>query len=136
MKTFLFGVVVGALVCFGVIRVTDPQIARDSSTERLMVGSVTPSYPHTVPPSSAASEETLAVSAGAQSVVQPPAAESGPAAEPPSVAPKPRTDWIERLSPQEANEVCTRASQLQQAREKAAKDAEPKDAGWAYSMDN
>jgi hypothetical protein len=49
--------------------------------------------------------------------------------------PSDRAKFIGELSENEASEICSRAAVLQQNRERAKKDAEPKDAAWAYSME-
>jgi hypothetical protein len=138
MKTFVLGVLVGAGACFGIIQVTQSQIARDGAPGRSIAGSAIP-LPSPSPESSsaipAASAEMRAAEADRQLDFQPPAADKDSAAAPPAAPSERTTDWIERLSEHEANEVCTRASRLQQARAQAAKDAEPKDAAWAYSME-
>jgi hypothetical protein len=136
MKAFVFGVVVGAVACFSVIRVMDPRVGRDAAPERLLAGSAAPSsYRDIGPARAAASAETLGGSAEGQSGVEIPALDRSLNATPPSVPSKAGKDWMQQLTEQEASELCTRASQLRQAREQTAKDAEPKDAGWAYSME-
>jgi hypothetical protein len=136
MKAFAFGLVVGALACFGVVKVADRQGAPDAAPEPLIVGAATPSScPDVHRESLAAPAATSVRSAGGQSVVQLRTTNQIPAAAPTGVPPEFGKDWIERLTERQAQELCTRANQLQAAREQGAKDAEPKDAGWAYPME-
>jgi hypothetical protein len=125
MKAFVLGVLVGAVVCFGIIRVTESRVAGHAAPDQSIPSSTTPlPTPERSREASAVSAESRADPAEEQLSFQPPVSDKDPAA-----------DWIERLTEREAQEVCTRASQLQQAREQAAKDAEPKDAAWAYPME-
>jgi hypothetical protein len=132
MKLFVCGVVIGALVCFGIVQLAESQLAPDAAAERLIAGYA---CPKSASASSAASEGTPADRAGDQSADLPPPTATELAASQSEVPLQLGNDWIERLSEQEANEVCSRAHRLRQARERGAKDTEPKDAGWAYPME-
>jgi hypothetical protein len=116
MKTFVLGILVGALVCFGVIRFIDHEVAPDAAPERPIAAALAPARSVNSDPAKSADVER-------------------PAVEPPPALAKAPSDWVEELTEEEAQELCSYASRLQQAREQAVKDAEPKDAGWAYSME-
>jgi hypothetical protein len=137
MKAFAFGVVIGALACFGIIRASDPKVAQEPATEPSLSRSVT--TPTLCSDSSSASAtasphiEARTISEGSAGEVT--RTGIAPVGALPNVSPEPAEDWIERLSEAEARQLCSRERQLRQARERAAKDAEPKDAGWAYSME-
>jgi hypothetical protein len=135
MKLFLFGIVVGALACFGVIRFVDRQVPPDAAPERPIsaaaperpIAAVAPERPIAAAgPAPASAADTGAVKSAAVGL---------PSVEPPPAVANAPSNWIENLTEREASELCTYANRLQQAREQAVKDAEPKDAGWAYSME-
>jgi hypothetical protein len=132
MKLFVCGLVIGALVCFGILRLGESQVAPDAAAERFIAD---PACPKSTCASSAASEATPADSAGDQSTDLPPATDTKLAASQSGVPLQAGNHWIESLSEQEADELCSRAHQLRQIRERGAKDTEPKDAGWAYPME-
>jgi hypothetical protein len=136
MKEVVLGMVVGALACFGVVRLTDRQVVADPAPQRLIAESATrPAGSDAGLARGGASTQALSDSAAEQRVVPAAMTDKSSAAPPPSDLPKAEDDWIERLSERQAYEICNRSSQLRQAREQAAKDAEPKDAGWAYPME-
>lgn len=134
MKNFVLGVAIGALVCFGILRAKSPPA---------------PENPAPAPPSSASALSNVcsdvasmplanAVRTASSDIEERPSStviETAPAVAVPTVASEVGPDWIANLSERQAGEICTRAHQLRQQREQAAKDAEPKDAGWAYSME-
>jgi hypothetical protein len=150
MKMFAFGVVVGAFAYFAIDRVAGPQVAENSEARPVQpVEPITslnlqpdrlascpdPSRPDVAPPVLASKRDI-----DPRAAVERPAADqrANDTSQSPYSAPSPirRTRIaIEDLSETEAFELCTRASMLQRQRERAKKDAEPKDAGWAYSME-
>ena len=139
MKAFGSGLAIGALTCFVVIRTTDQDPT--PSVNRVTTSAVSKEATPTVNPSCAAGvdKDSAALSNNPARATERPASNATIASAPvpalPNASHEVRPDWIERLSEREADEVCTRAHQLRRAREQAAKDAEPKDVGWAYSME-
>jgi hypothetical protein len=147
MKAFALGLIVGAVVCFAVVRLTDLGARRTPSPDNFQStrshpvafragerSSCTDPGPATSVPSLHAGtlsteSRTPAVSSAKD--------ERSPLQRSPSAstAVEKKRMSIEDLNEKEASEVCQRAHNLQQEREQAAKDAEPKDAGWAFSME-
>lgn len=151
MKTFAFGLIIGALLCYGVlesmnsgvssstahsasvvssspsdpmescVQVARPQLAISSAPDANVAPNRLPS------PSDVDANDISGHSSSAMNIQMPAAA--------PMTNAEAGANWINTLSEQQAGEICTRAHQLRQERERAAKDSEPKDAGWAYSME-
>jgi hypothetical protein len=137
MKMFAFGAVVGALICFALLRVTAPPVMQTAAPAQLPAGSVGPvsiepeqreSCPNVRPVSRV--EPTKALEKTATSVrADSQASSSGPAVV------KQRCISIENLSEEDTRALATRAYQLQEQRERTKKESEPKDASWAYSTE-
>lgn len=142
MRAFAFGLIVGACACFAVLRIVDRPVAQPTQNEPLPVPS---SRPVGVEPNQAPSCPDVANVSLAQSKQLEPKTIAEPSAErdagnPPlvpsgsvTVAQRPIT--LADLSEKDAGQLCMQAERLRHQREQAAKAAEPKDAGWAYSME-
>jgi hypothetical protein len=142
MRAFVFGVIVGACACFAVLRIVDPPLAQPAVVEPLPVRptqgvDLEPNKPASCPD---VANVTLVHSKQPEpkaTAEQPAARDDGNSQSVPNaqvtVAPKPIT--LADLSEKDAAELCMHAQRLRQQRELAAKAAEPKDAGWAYSME-
>jgi hypothetical protein len=128
MRAFAFGLIVGAAVCFAVLRIIDSPPAQDAENEQLAA--------HPVPPPIPAS--SIAPSCPEVTKVSAAPTPSRPSAER-NNEPKAPIDQariaLDATSDQEANQLCSHALGRKERRERARKEAEPKDAGWAYSTE-
>lgn len=142
MRAFVFGSIVGACACLAVLRIVNPPLAQPAVVEPLPVR---PTHavdlePNQTPSCPAVTSVNLVHSKQPEpkaTAEQPAARDDGNSRSVPSgqitVAQKPIT--LADLSEKDAAELCTHAQRLRQQRELAAKAEEPKDAGWAYSME-
>lgn len=138
MKAFAFGAVVGALVCFAAIRVMGPRVTQVTALEPLPAGPI--GYVDSKPDQRASTPDTQVPVRSVEPTNNSERSATGEPAD--SQAPSSglslvnkRCISIEDLSEEDVRAIATRAYQLAQQRERAKKDAEPKDAGWAYSME-
>lgn len=141
MKAFAVGVIVGAGVCFAVVRIASPPPTEQTECE--------PAVSQAAPRAQAQPEPTssnrIVASNSPERSAPPPAASApvvsrapaSPAVEltAPVTAAK-KCFSIEDITEKDADQFCLRAHQLRSQRERAEKDAEPKDPGWAYSMES
>jgi hypothetical protein len=124
MKTFALGLIVGVLLCFAFIRFAGSDGAKNAVIEPA--------------PANGTASVTAQPSEPLSCPEPPPIAEAAKPSPPPAVIQRvveKRPIAIEALSEKEASELCVMAHQLRQKREQATRDAEPKDAGWAYPME-
>lgn len=138
MKAFAFGALVGALVCFAVLRVPSPEASQITAPEPVPAKSIEPVVKLDQRPSSPATpvavrsvEPTKRLEPSATSERRDLQASLNVA----SPVNQQRCITIENLSEQEAHAIFSRMQQLRQQREQGKKDAEPKDPGWAYSTE-
>lgn len=143
MRAFAFGLIVGACACFAVLRIVDPPLAQPALVEPLPVPStrrpvdIEPNNPPSCPQ---VANVNLAHSKQPEPKAtpeQPAARDDGVSQSVPSaqVTVAKKTITLADLSEMDAAQLCTEAQRLRHQRELAAKAAEPKDAGWAYSME-
>ena len=134
MKAFVMGVFAGAIACLGVVRISG--ITQVVKPELSSVDSSVSLEPAVQPSSS-----LCLAGESATRQAEPVERISGTAREKASDSriDRPRVPetpgWIEELSEKEANEICSRANDLRREKERAKKDAEPKDPAWAYAME-
>ncbi len=134
MKAFVLGVFTGAIACLAVVRISG--IAQVVKPEPPLVDASVSIEPAVQPSSS------LCL-AGESAKRQPEPIErvagtvrervSDSRIDRPGIPETP--GWIEELSEKEANEICLRVDNLRKQKERAKKDAEPKDPAWAYAME-
>lgn len=142
MRAFAVGLIVGACACFAVLRIVDPPRTQPAPVEPLPVSStqpadIQPNNPASCPQvanvtlahSKRPEPKTIVEPSPARDAGNTPLASGGQA----TVARKPIT--LADLSEQDAAQLCIQKERLRHQREQAAKAAEPKDAGWAYSME-
>lgn len=138
MKAFAFGALVGALICFTVMRVTAPQVLQTTAPAQVPAASVEPvvNEPHQGPscPEAPVSAQRVEPTKRLERPVTGERRDLQASLNGPSSVNQ-RCITIETLSEEEAHAIFSRAHQLRQQREQAKKDAEPKDPGWAYSTE-
>lgn len=146
MKAFAFGAVVGALICFAVIRITGPLVTQTTVPEPLPAGSVgsvdiepdqrasCPNVRMISTPATQVSVRSVEPTKTSERSATGERTDSQAPSSGPSLVNK-RCISIEDLSEEDARAISNRAYQLERQRERAKKDAEPKDASWAYSTE-
>jgi hypothetical protein len=137
---FTFGLIVGAGVCYAVVRFTAPAPSPDTKP---VLAAVQPNPPAAAPPTEPPSCPEI-TSASAPTQVEPKVADAR-APERPVGNSQPDTAVstpvaqrrlaIDEISEDEANRFCSAVFNRQQQRDRAAKEAEPKDVSWAYSTE-
>jgi hypothetical protein len=144
MKAFALGMIVGGMVCFGVTRVIDGLTVERHMPEHVQMDATQPvDTPAREPSFSADPDEVASMQPAAQPVQSKSPQEGPPGAEPVTDAPtqvdapplKKRRLANNEVDEKEALEICEWARKVEYQRERDRKDAEPKDPGWAYSME-
>ena len=142
---FTFGLILGAGVCYAVMRYTAPAPSSDTELAQAAVQQNPPAaLPPTEPPS--CPEITSAPTPAKAEPTQADTRLTDARAPERPVTPLPpdtavstpvsqRRLSVDEISEDEANRFCSAVFNRQQQRERAAKQAEPKDVGWAYSME-
>jgi hypothetical protein len=139
MKAFTIGLMVGAFGCFVMVRWFNP--TENTPAEQASLNSVpaidppAKTYPSCPEPIRAGLRTTPS---GMDESMRTPKLTRLADVPPTSGIPSTREERkiaLEDLSEDEASDLCQRAYRLRAAREQAAKDAEPKDAAWAYSTE-
>lgn len=141
MRAFAIGLVVGTGLCFLAMRFIYPPAAPEAVNQQVVVRST----PVEIPPAAAPScPEVTTVSAPTPQIDEKKTLETRPAvrdtvnAQPESIVVTKavrRRVSIDDFTDEEATSLCAQMYTRQQQRERAVKDAEPVDIGWAYPME-
>ena len=142
MRAFVFGLIVGACACFAVLRIVDPPLAQPALVEPLPVRppqavGLEPNKPPSCPDVANVNLAHAKQPERKATPAQPAARDDGNSQAVPSaqVTVEKKSIQLEDLSEKAAAELCIQAERLRHQRELDAKADEPKDAGWAYSME-
>lgn len=129
MRAFAFGLIVGTAVCFAVLRLIDSPPAQNAEKQQMSARPTSPPAPAPACPEITKLSAAPAPSS-AERNIQPKAPIEAPAS---ATTPVDQARIaLQAISDQDASQVCGDASSRREQRAKAKRDAEPKDAGWAY----
>jgi hypothetical protein len=142
MRAFVFGSIVGACACFAVLRIVDPPLAQPALVEPLpdrptQAVELEPNQPPSCPDVPSVTLAHAKQPEPKATAEQPAARDDGNSQSVPSapVTVAKKSITLADLTEEAAGQLCIQAERLRHQREQAAKAAEPKDAGWAYSME-
>src|SRR3954470_13324313 len=134
MKGFVLGVLMGAIACFAVIRISDTRemVKSEKSSDDAMASVELPLQPTSC---SDSSRETQTEPRHSDVTVERITSTAGKELELARAdslhVTSNRAEFIGERSEKEASEICSRAAVLREKKERAKKEAEPKDAAWA-----
>lgn len=136
MKSFAFGLIVGAGACYAVMRLISPPVAQNAGIEQVVLhpGAPMDSQSSTSPSCPEVSKEvSKEPKAAVRSVDRPPG--NSQSDTPVATTVVHRRISIDDVSEEEANQFCGEVFNRERQRERDKKDGEPKDAAWAYAME-